>query len=134
MINRSKFEDWENPCVLQHRGFQEAGSIGSRPRCIQAVAPRGCLGLFCYASERMKIVLIGATGQLGTDLAKVFRSRGNEVLPLAHSQVDIRDSGKLATLVVDARPDIVGNLPAARFVSRSCSGHRGRVPLPRQTP
>jgi len=55
----------------------------------------------------MKVVLIGASGQLGTDLAKVFQKRGDDVLPLAHSQVDIRDSGKLSTCIADARPDVV---------------------------
>jgi len=55
----------------------------------------------------MKIVLIGASGQLGTDLAKVFRKRGDEVLPLAHAEVDIRDSRKLTALVTDSRPDVV---------------------------
>jgi dTDP-4-dehydrorhamnose reductase len=55
----------------------------------------------------MKIVIIGASGQLGTDLAKVFRRRGDMVRPLAHSEVDIRDSGKLMTVVADEQPDIV---------------------------
>jgi dTDP-4-dehydrorhamnose reductase len=55
----------------------------------------------------MKIVLIGAGGQLGTDLAKVFRTRGDEVLPLAHATVDIRDARKLTAFIADARPDVV---------------------------
>lgn len=55
----------------------------------------------------MRIVLIGASGQLGTDLAKVFREGGDEVLPLAHSEADIRDSGKLTAFVADTRPDVV---------------------------
>ncbi len=55
----------------------------------------------------MKIVLIGASGQLGTDLAKVFRRRGDMVRPLAHSEVDIRNSGKLMAVVADEQPDMV---------------------------
>jgi dTDP-4-dehydrorhamnose reductase len=55
----------------------------------------------------MKIILIGASGQLGTDLAKVFRRRGDMVLPLAHSEVDIRNSGRLTAVVADEQPDIV---------------------------
>jgi dTDP-4-dehydrorhamnose reductase len=55
----------------------------------------------------MLILLIGASGQLGTDLAKVSRGRGDMVLPLAHSEVDIRDSGTLKAVVADRRPDIV---------------------------
>jgi dTDP-4-dehydrorhamnose reductase len=55
----------------------------------------------------MKIALIGASGQLGTDLAGVFRGRGDEVVPLPHSEVDIRDSSKLTAFVTAAQPDIV---------------------------
>lgn len=55
----------------------------------------------------MLILLIGASGQLGTDLAEVSRRRGDMVLPLAHSEVDIRDSGTLKAVVADRRPDIV---------------------------
>jgi len=55
----------------------------------------------------MKIVLIGASGQLGTDLAAVFRQRGDQVVPLPHSEIDIRESDRLTSFVADARPDMV---------------------------
>ena len=55
----------------------------------------------------MKVLLIGASGQLGTDLAKVFRLRGSEVLPLAHSECDIRDASRLTALAAEAQPDVV---------------------------
>ena len=55
----------------------------------------------------MKIALIGASGQLGTDLAAVFRRRGDEVVSLAHSEVDIRDSARLTALVGGTHPDVV---------------------------
>lgn len=55
----------------------------------------------------MKILLIGATGQLGTDLTETFRKRGDEVVPLAHSEVDVRHSGKLTAAVVESKPDVV---------------------------
>lgn len=55
----------------------------------------------------MKIVLIGAGGQLGTDLAKVFRQHSDAVMPLPHSQVDVRDFSRLNTAITDAKPDLV---------------------------
>ena len=55
----------------------------------------------------MKIALIGASGQLGTDLAEVFRRRGDEVISISHSEVDIRDSVGLMALIVDVRPNVV---------------------------
>jgi dTDP-4-dehydrorhamnose reductase len=55
----------------------------------------------------MKILLIGASGQLGTDLSQVLRRRGDTVIPVAHPEADIRDSGRLNTVIVDARPDLV---------------------------
>jgi dTDP-4-dehydrorhamnose reductase len=55
----------------------------------------------------MKVVLIGASGQLGTDLVRVFNRRGDDVLPLAHADVDIRDASGLTLRIAQARPDVV---------------------------
>ncbi len=39
----------------------------------------------------MKIAVTGAAGLIGSHLARYF-ARGNEVLPLKHSDLDITDS------------------------------------------
>jgi dTDP-4-dehydrorhamnose reductase len=55
----------------------------------------------------MNILLIGAAGQLGTDLRLVFQSRGDVVVPLAHSEVDVRDRERLTEAIAGSKPDAV---------------------------
>jgi dTDP-4-dehydrorhamnose reductase len=55
----------------------------------------------------MKILLVGATGQLGTDLLRVFQSRGDVVLPLSHAEADVRDLDTLSAAITSCRPDAV---------------------------
>ncbi|MHB8859015.1 MAG: dTDP-4-dehydrorhamnose reductase [Thermoleophilia bacterium] len=65
----------------------------------------------------MKILVIGAAGQLGTDLLKVF-SPGHEVIGAdiagagAQHDIDITDPADVNSLVVDLRADLVINSAA----------------------
>jgi len=60
-----------------------------------------------------KIALIGANGQLGTDIVKVFKSGSFfEVIPLTTAEIDITDKVKTASVLEAIKPDIVLNTAA----------------------
>ena len=58
----------------------------------------------------MKIGIIGANGQLGTDLVRVFTD--HEVLAWTRSDFDIRDPRLATHVITQARPDVVINTAA----------------------
>jgi dTDP-4-dehydrorhamnose reductase len=55
----------------------------------------------------MKVLLIGANGQLGSDLFKVFQAAGDIVVPVTHAQVDVCSEGRVAEIMAEAKPDVV---------------------------
>jgi dTDP-4-dehydrorhamnose reductase len=59
----------------------------------------------------MKIAIIGANGQLGTDLFQVFNSR-EEVVPLTHNDIEISDIDNVKRVLSNIRPDVVINTAA----------------------
>lgn len=63
----------------------------------------------------MRIALIGAQGQLGTDLAQ----RIDGVLPLTHADVDICDVDAVAEGLGTRQPDVVINTAAYNLVDRA---------------
>ncbi len=58
----------------------------------------------------MKILLIGATGQLGGDLLR--NNPGHEIVAPARSQLDLQDVGQIEKAVRNAGPDVVINCAA----------------------
>lgn len=56
----------------------------------------------------MKVAIIGANGQLGSDLVKVF---GEDAIPLTHRDLDVTDATSLKILN-ELRPDVVINTAA----------------------
>jgi dTDP-4-dehydrorhamnose reductase len=62
----------------------------------------------------MKILLIGAHGQLARDLQAGFASAGkrHEIVPATHEQIDIRDQRGVDDLVSSTRPDCIINTAA----------------------
>ncbi|WP_297535049.1 dTDP-4-dehydrorhamnose reductase [Thermococcus sp.] len=60
----------------------------------------------------MKIAVIGASGQLGTDLVEVFREEPSfEVIPLTHRDVDVTVPETLKVLK-ELKPDVIINTAA----------------------
>ena len=53
----------------------------------------------------MKVLVTGAAGQLGTELVEVFSSRGDEVVAVAHADLDITDHAAVERLIVATGPD-----------------------------
>jgi dTDP-4-dehydrorhamnose reductase len=63
----------------------------------------------------MRVAIIGAYGQLGSDLVTVLQQAGGyDVFPLAHSQVDCAEEGSVRKALLEAQPDVVVN--SAAFV------------------
>jgi dTDP-4-dehydrorhamnose reductase len=55
----------------------------------------------------MKVLLIGANGQLGSDLFKVFHAGGDTVVPLTHAQVDVYSESQVGKIIAESKPDVV---------------------------
>ncbi len=58
----------------------------------------------------MRVGIVGSTGQLGGDLARVFS--GHEVLPWSRADFDVRDRSRTMELLSTAGPDVVINTAA----------------------
>lgn len=55
----------------------------------------------------MKVLLIGANGQLGNDLLKVLQTAGDAVVPMTHGQMDVCSEERVAEIMAEAKPDVV---------------------------
>jgi len=55
----------------------------------------------------MKVCVIGANGQLGSDLCEIFRQ--DELFPLNHADIEIRDESQCYQVLESIRPDFVIN-------------------------
>jgi len=64
----------------------------------------------------MKIVVIGASGQLGADVVNAFRNEGDEVYPLSHSDVELSDGDSVANGLKALKPDLIVNTAAMHHV------------------
>ena len=60
----------------------------------------------------MRILLIGAAGQLGQDLLPVLQRWGHEVIPVTHEQLDICSPEAVRQQMASARPQCVINTAA----------------------
>ena len=58
----------------------------------------------------MKIALLGANGQLGTDLQKALQ--GHSVTPLTIDEVDVTNHSRTRAVLMDLHPDVVLNTTA----------------------
>ena len=58
----------------------------------------------------MRIVIIGANGQLGTDLIRVLA--GHEVIGLTHAQIEVCDPASVRQNLESLHPDVVINTSA----------------------
>jgi dTDP-4-dehydrorhamnose reductase len=95
----------------------------------------------------MKVMLLGARGQLGSDLVRVLAPRC-EVLPFTHAELDVCHFERTGRAVDEAKPDVVINTTAfhrveecedkpeeafqvnalaVRNLARVCREHRARL-------
>jgi dTDP-4-dehydrorhamnose reductase len=67
------------------------------------------------------VLLIGANGQLGSDLQKSSGERN--LIPITRSELDIRDEARIAEVLGETRPDVIVN--TAAFVNvEECEVHK----------
>jgi dTDP-4-dehydrorhamnose reductase len=60
----------------------------------------------------MRILVTGAGGMLGQDVVRAASARGQEVVGLAHDELDVTDADAVAAAIELARPDAVVNCAA----------------------
>jgi dTDP-4-dehydrorhamnose reductase len=60
----------------------------------------------------MKVTIIGANGQLGSDLARAFRTAGAQVDGLNHQDIEIAEAAAVEARLAETRPDVVVNAAA----------------------
>jgi dTDP-4-dehydrorhamnose reductase len=60
----------------------------------------------------MKVAIVGANGQLGTDLVRAFESNGARVIALTHADVEITDSNSVSEVLRDQQPEVIVNTVA----------------------
>ena len=66
----------------------------------------------------MKIAVIGADGQLGTDVVKAFHGNGDEVASLTHSDIELTNRDLSADRLTALRPNIIINTAAMHHVDK----------------
>jgi len=64
----------------------------------------------------VRVVVIGANGQLGTDVRAAYESAGHDVVALSHAEIEIRDRAAVHRSLTAARPDVVVNTAAMHNV------------------
>lgn len=60
----------------------------------------------------MKIAVIGANGQLGFDLIKVFKNVEHEIFPLTHADIDVTEFKISKKIIKTIQPEVVINCAA----------------------
>ena len=66
----------------------------------------------------MKIAVIGANGQLGSDTVIAFKGNGDEVTPLTHSDIELQDVESVSTCLQAVRPQVIVNTAAMHHVEK----------------
>jgi len=70
----------------------------------------------------MSVMVVGATGQLGSDIAEAFRAAGHEVLALSHAEMELASAEAVERTLQEARPELVINTAAFHNVPK-CETH-----------
>lgn len=60
----------------------------------------------------MRVLVLGASGQLGSDVVRLWRDPDLQVLPATRADADVTDAAALGALVARAKPDVVLNTTA----------------------
>jgi dTDP-4-dehydrorhamnose reductase len=64
----------------------------------------------------MKVTVIGANGQLGSDLVAAFSEKGDVVSALTHNDMEISDLPSVSRVLGDIRPQVIVNTAAMHHV------------------
>lgn len=74
----------------------------------------------------MRIAVVGASGQLGTDVVAAYSAAGHDVVGLRHEDVHIEDPASVGLAMMAIRPDLVVNT-AALLDLEACERDPGRA-------
>jgi len=66
----------------------------------------------------MKVAVIGANGQLGSDLVQEFKNDGNEVFGFNHCDVEVYDIDSIYNIIKLSKPDLLINTSAYHNVEK----------------
>jgi dTDP-4-dehydrorhamnose reductase len=66
----------------------------------------------------MRVVVIGADGQLGTDVVRAFADNRDSVSPLTHSDVELSSMDSVSSRLQELRPEVVVNTAAMHHVDK----------------
>jgi dTDP-4-dehydrorhamnose reductase len=66
----------------------------------------------------MRVAVIGANGQLGTDIAQAFAESGDSVSAFTHADVEISDADAILARMRDLQPQIIVNTAAMHHVEK----------------
>lgn len=64
----------------------------------------------------MKIAVIGANGQLGSDLVAAFAAAGDKVSSFSHSDIEVSNAESVSSALGSARPQVIVNTSAMHHV------------------
>jgi dTDP-4-dehydrorhamnose reductase len=64
----------------------------------------------------VNVVVIGANGQLGSDVVRAFADRGDDVVSLTHADIELSSLESVTASLDERRPDIVVNTAAMHHV------------------
>jgi dTDP-4-dehydrorhamnose reductase len=64
----------------------------------------------------VRIAVIGSNGQLGTDVVRAFANNGDQVCPLSHSDIEVRNIDSVFRSLREIRPQVVVNTAAMHHV------------------
>jgi dTDP-4-dehydrorhamnose reductase len=65
-----------------------------------------------------RVCVIGANGQLGSDICRSFEHGGNEVVGLTHRDIEIADIDSAGKILKETKPDVVINTAAMHHVGK----------------
>jgi dTDP-4-dehydrorhamnose reductase len=66
----------------------------------------------------VKVAIVGANGQLGSDVVRAFAAQGDTVYALEHGDIDITEPASVTAKIGDLRPDLIVNTAAMHHVEQ----------------
>jgi dTDP-4-dehydrorhamnose reductase len=66
----------------------------------------------------MRVAVVGADGQLGSDIVAVFSNRGDEVVSLSHADIELADLGSVRSCLDRSDVEFVVNTAAMHHVEK----------------
>jgi len=66
----------------------------------------------------LKVAVIGGNGQLGSDVVRVFKERGDDVHPLTHAEIELENQDSIQGCLKSLEPAVVVNTAAMHHVEQ----------------